>query len=319
MGKKGQPFYYGGQAVIEGVMMRGRTSMVTSVRKADGSIVKREDRVGSITQRFPFLKWPFIRGTVALVEAMAMGMRALTYSAQQYADEEEEELGTKELVLSILFAIGITVLFFIVLPTFIITRFIQPLFEGQHLIVNAIEGLIKVSLFLGYVWGISLMKDIRRVFEYHGAEHKAINCLEAGDPLTVENVQRHSRFHKRCGTSFIVFVLLVSIFVFTLLTAQLGALNFISRTLYHIAILPIVAGISYEIIRMAGRDDAPRIFDWLSKPGIWTQRITTREPDDSQVEVAIHALKAVLASDEAADAVVKRLDEHRRGVEGIVG
>ncbi len=315
MAKQEQPFYYGGQAVIEGVMMRGRHTMATSVRKQDGSIVMREVPIGSITRRYPILKLPFIRGTVALIEAMVLGMKSLTYSAQQFADEEEEELGTKELVFSALFAITLTILLFIVLPAFLITTFVQPHFENP-LVINFAEGIIKMTFFLAYIWGISFMKDIRRVFEYHGAEHKAINCYEAGDELTVENVQRHTRFHKRCGTSFIVFVLLIGIVVF----AFFGKPPFPLRALYQIAILPIVAGISYEIIRMAGREGAPRIFDWLSRPGIWTQMITTKEPDDSQVEVAIHSLNAVIARDREAEAAIARLDDQRRkGVADFAG
>lgn len=293
-------------------MMRGRSSLAIAVRKQDGSIALREDPISSVVQRLPMLKYPLIRGIVALVEAMVIGIRALSYSAQEFAEEEEEELGTKEMVLTIGFAFLLAMGLFVGLPALLI-HFLERFVEN-HVLLNLIEGLIKITFFLTYIWGISFMADIKRVYQYHGAEHKAINCLESGHALTVANVQKESRYHKRCGTSFIVFVLLISILVFSFF----GKPPFLLRILYHLALLPVVAGISYEIIRLAGKESAPRALHWLSLPGIWTQSITTQEPDDSQVEVAIHSLEAVLATDRAADKVVTPLDSgRRRGVEGL--
>lgn len=288
-------FYYGGQAVIEGVMMRGRKSLAISVRKANGEIVTKEEAISSITQRYPFLKWPLLRGSVALIEAMVIGVKALNFSASQFAEEEEEQLGAGEIAATLAFSLLLTVGLFIVLPAYLIRLIDQHI--SSTVLLNAIEGGLKIGLFIAYVAAISLMKDIRRVFQYHGAEHKAINCYEAGDPLTVENVRAHSLIHKRCGTSFIVFVLMVSIFIFSFF----GRPPFLLRVLLHLALLPVVAGISYEIIRLAGRKQAPWIIQVLSKPGMWTQRLTTREPDDQQIEVAIRSLDAVLRRDHGSE------------------
>jgi len=189
-----------------------------------------------------------------------------------------------------LMAVGLTVVLFIMLPAYVV-KLVQANISS-NILLNLVEGLVKISFFLIYVLAISFMRDIRRVFEYHGAEHKTINCYESGDELTVENVQRHTRFHKRCGTSFIVVVLLVSILVFSVF----GRPPFLQRVLLHLALLPVVAGISYEFIRLAGKPKAPWLIRLLSYPGIWTQYITTREPDKEQIEVAIKSLTAVLPS-----------------------
>jgi len=287
-------FFYGGQAVIEGVMMRGRTSLAIAVRKENGEIVTKEEPLSSISQRYPFLKWPLLRGSVALVEAMILGIKALNYSASQFSQEEEEQLGPKEIAITLAMSVGLTVGLFIVLPAFVI-RQVQA-HVASNVLLNVIEGAVKLAFFIAYVAAISTVKEIRRVFQYHGAEHKAINCYEAGDPLTVENVRAHSLIHKRCGTSFIIFVLMVSIFIFSFF----GRPPFLQRVLLHLAILPLVAGISYEIIRLAGRKNSPWIIDILSRPGMWTQKLTTREPDDQQIEVAIRSLNAVLARDGGA-------------------
>lgn len=309
---KEKPYFYGGQAVIEGVMMRGRNSLAIAVRKQDGSIVMREDPIRSAAQRFPVLKYFPFRGVVAMIEALVIGIKALNFSAQQFAEEEEEEIGTKEMVLTMGFAFLLAAGLFIGLPALLI-QLVQRYIEN-HILLNLVEGLIKIGLFLAYIWGISFMADIRRVFEYHGAEHKAINCYESGKKLTVANVKKATRFHKRCGTSFIVFVLIISILLFSFF----GKPPFLLRILYHLLLLPLVAGISYEIIRWAGRDDAPRLVHWLSLPGIWTQKITTREPDDQQIEVAIASLEAVLATDKAEkDSKAPGVPGRHTGVEGF--
>jgi uncharacterized protein YqhQ len=299
-------FYYGGQAVIEGVMMRGKDGLATAVRKPSGDVVIKRDPISSVTARFPILKKPLIRGVVSLVESLIVGMRALSFSASQFSEEEEEQIGPKEIIFSMVLAFGLTALLFVVAPAFVIKQ-VQH-YISSNILLNLIEGLIKISFFLIYVLAISFMKDIRRVFEYHGAEHKTINTYEAGEELTVENVKKHTRFHKRCGTSFLVIVLIVNTVVFSFF----GRPPFLLRILYHLLLMPVVAGISYEVIRRAGRPNAPWLIKALSYPGILTQYITTREPDGLQIEVAIKSLKSVLPAEEQP--AITHLD----GTEGVV-
>jgi len=290
-----EPFYYGGQALIEGVMMRGRRSLGIAVRKPDGTIHVEERPLRPWAERHPVLKWPLVRGAVALGEAMVVGVQALNFSAnQQAAQGEGGELSAKELAATIALAVLLTVGLFVVLPALVI-RWIQD-FIAHDVVLNLIEGGIKVSVFILYIVAIGRMEDIRRVFQYHGAEHKAINCYEAGLPLTVDNVRRQSIVHTRCGTNFILIVLLLSVFVFSFF----GRPRFVLRVLYHVLLLPVVAGLSYEVIRHAARDNALRVIKWLATPGLWLQRLTTRPPDESQIEVAIAALKRVLARDGVA-------------------
>lgn len=285
-------FFYGGQAVIEGVMMRGRKSLAIAVRKTNGDISIKEEQLSSVTQKLPILKWPFIRGTVALVEAMVIGVKALQYSASEYAEEEEEPLGAKEIVMTMGLSILLTIGIFVILPAYLL-NFVKAQ-VASNFALNLIEGGIKLTLFIIYIAAISFMEDIRRVFQYHGAEHKAINCYEAGKELTVDNVKNHSLIHRRCGTSFIIFVLMTSIFIFSFF----GRPPFLERVLLHLALLPVVSGISYEIIRLAGRERSPWIVRLISQPGLWTQKLTTREPSDDQIEVAIRSLNAVIGRDE---------------------
>lgn len=285
-------FNYGGQAVIEGVMMRGKHFASIAVRKMDQQISVRVDTLKPWSDKYPILKKPVIRGAVALIETLIMGIRYLSYSAAEYG-EEEEQLTTKDLILTMGFAVLLTVGLFVILPAYLI-RFVQSAISS-NVLLNLIEGLIKVSFFVAYIIGISWMKDIQRVFEYHGAEHKAINCHEAGCKLTVDQVRRHSRIHARCGTNFLLIVLFTSVFVFSFF----GRPPFLQRILIHLAIMPIVSGISYEVIRQAGRDDCHPVFKWLAKPGMALQFFTTREPDDEQIEVAIKALESVMARDAA--------------------
>ncbi|NMB21149.1 MAG: DUF1385 domain-containing protein [Firmicutes bacterium] len=283
-------FNYGGQAVIEGVMMRGQYHSAVAVRKTDQSITVLEQDLKPWSDRFPILKKPILRGAVALIESMVMGIGSLNYSASQFG-EAEEQLTTKELVLTMGFALVLTVALFIILPAFLL-RFVQSHITS-NVLVNLVEGLIKVSIFVIYILGISWMEDIKRVFAYHGAEHKTINCYEAGEELTVENVKKHSRVHARCGTNFILIVLFTSVFVFSFF----GRPPFIQRILTHLAILPVVAGLSYELIRKAGQKDCHPIFKWVAKPGMLLQNLTTVEPDAKMIEVAIRALKTVLDKD----------------------
>lgn len=283
-------FNYGGQAVIEGVMMRGQYHSAIAVRKVDQSISLLEEDVKVWSDRYPLLKKPIIRGAVTLIETMIMGIKSLNYSASEYG-EEEEQLTAKELVLTMGFAFLLTVVLFIILPAFLL-RFVQA-HISSNIVLNLVEGLIKMSFFIAYIAGISWMDDIKRVFAYHGAEHKAINCYEAGQELTVENVKKCSRIHARCGTNFLLVVLFTSVFVFSFF----GRPPFFQRILIHLAIMPVVAGLSYELIRKAGQENCHPIFRMLAKPGMLLQNLTTKEPDRSQIEVAIQALSSVVQRD----------------------
>lgn len=275
----------GGQAVIEGVMMRGPEYIATAVREPSGEILVKKEPLRSINERYPFLKKPMVRGVVALVESLVYGLKALSFSAQA-AGEEGEELTAKEIAMTMVFAFGLAVVLFVIIPTYA-AKFIHSSVTDPRLL-NFFEGLLRMAIFFAYVGGISLLKDIQRVFEYHGAEHKTIHAYEAGEPLTVENVRKFSTLHPRCGTNFLLIVMLVSIFVF----AFLGWPDLWLRIASRIALLPLIAGIGYEIIRFAGRSEKAWVA-WAITPGLWMQKLTTREPSDDQIEVAIRALEAV--------------------------
>lgn len=275
----------GGQAVIEGVMMRGFGKAATAVREPDGKINVQVKNVNSIADKYSFLKFPFIRGSVNLFESLILGIKSLSFSAQA-AGEEDEQLSDKEMAGTIIFALGLACVLFIAIPTFA-AKFLHTLTE-EPIILNLVEGFLRLIIFFGYIFAISRMKEIQRVFQYHGAEHKTIFCYEADLPLTVENVKKFPRLHPRCGTAFLLIVMIVSIFVF----AFLGWPDLWLRILSRIILLPVVAGIAYEIIKFAGR--SKNSFVRLAiMPGLWLQYLTTREPDDSMIEVAIESLKAV--------------------------
>ena len=282
----------GGQAVIEGVMMRGPGRIATAVREPGGSIAIESKSLTSISDRYPILKKPFLRGTVTLVESLVWGIRSLSYSAKM-AGEEDEQLTDREMALTIVIALALACVLFIAIPTGA-AKILHTVTEDPFLL-NLMGGALRLIIFLAYLGGISCMKDIRRVFQYHGAEHKTIFCYEAGMPLTVENVQSFPRLHPRCGTTFLLIVMVVSIFVY----AFLGWPDLWLRITSRIALLPVIAGISYEFIRLAGRSKSP-VIHALILPGLWLQYLTTRPPDDSMVEVAIKALKAVLPEEELA-------------------
>jgi len=286
-----EAFFYGGQAVIEGVMMRGRRGLAIGVRRPDGSIIVHEQGLVPWSQRFPILRRPLIRGAAALAEALVLGVRALNFSAAQATDGQEEPLTAKELAVSLAMAAVLTVGLFVVLPAFLI-RLIQDAI-AHNVVLNLVEGVIKIALFALYILAIGRMPDVARVFQYHGAEHKAINCYEAGLPLTVDNVARQSIVHTRCGTNFILIVLFMSVFLFSFF----GRPPFLVRVAIHLLLLPVVAGLSYEIIRHAARDDALALVRWIATPGLWMQRLTTRPPERDQLEVAIKALERVLVRD----------------------
>ena len=286
MPKKITDLAVGGQAVIEGVMMRDAAKTATAVRLLNGEIAVEMHPVTSIRDRYPVLNLPLIRGSVIMVESLVIGMRALSFSAQA-AGEEDEQMTKKEIAMTILFALVLASVLFIVIPTG--AAHLAAAYTNDPIVFNLIEGGIRLAVFLLYIWGISWMGGIRRVFQYHGAEHKTIHCYEAGEALTVENVQKFPRLHPRCGTNFLLIVMVIAI-VFHVF---FGWPDLWLRILSRLAVLPVVAGVSYEIIRFAGRSEN-RIVRILITPGLWLQYLTTRPPDDEMVEVAIESLKAVL-------------------------
>ena len=286
MPKKITDLAVGGQAVIEGVMMRDAAKTATAVRLPNGEIAVETHPVTSIRERYPVLNLPLIRGSVIMVESLVIGMRALSFSAQA-AGEEDEQMTKKEIAMTILFALVLASMLFIVIPTG--AAHLAAAYTDDPVVFNLIEGGIRLLVFLLYIWGISFMGGIRRVFQYHGAEHKTIHCYEAGEALTVENVQKFPRLHPRCGTNFLLIVMVVAI-VFHVF---FGWPDLWLRILSRLAVLPVVAGVSYEIIRFAGRSEN-RIVRIMITPGLWLQYLTTRPPADEMVEVAIESLKAVL-------------------------
>lgn len=289
----------GGQAVLEGVMMKNKDTYAVAVRKPDGEIEVKKDTYRSITGNWKKLtQIPFIRGVFNFIDSMILGMSTLTWSASFFEDEEAEEVKTEEeakkakkqedlmmagtMVLSFAMAIGI----FMILPYFL--SGLLKKWVPSYTIRLIFEGIIRIAIFVAYVAGISLMKDIKRLYQYHGAEHKCINCIESGLPLTVENVRKSSKEHKRCGTSFMLFVMIVGIVLLFFVRVE----SVLMRVLVRIALLPVIAGISYELIKWAGRSENP-IVNILSKPGLMLQRLTTKEPDDSMIEVGIQSVEAV--------------------------
>ena len=283
----------GGQAVIEGVMMRGKTHVAVAVRQPDGEISVDVRPVNSISDRYPILKKPFLRGVVSLVESLVMGMKALAYSAQVSGDEDEK-LDSKEMALTIAVSAGLAILLFIVIPTWSM-RFLTGITQ-DHMALNLAEGVLRMAIFLAYIAAISSMNDIQRVFQYHGAEHKTIYTYEAGLPLKVENVRLFSTLHPRCGTNFLMIVMLISMFIFTFL----GWPSLLERIASRIILMPVIAGVSYELIRYAGAHTDNPLVRIAITPGLLLQKLTTRQPDDSQIEVAIASLKAVVPPEDLA-------------------
>jgi len=307
MKKTEEPIFYGGQAVMEGVLMRGKKAYAMAVRRPDGGIEMIEKPISTITERYPFLKLPLIRGSVALCSSMALGFSALSQSAEIAMSGETEppsrfekflqdKLGnqlnnilmTIAMVLAVIIAVGL----FMLLPTFL-----ASLIPVSATFTGVIEGLVRIVIFVGYVFIISRNKDIQRVFQYHGAEHKAINCHEQNLPLTTNNVSACNRLHKRCGTSFMLVVMVTTMILFMIIRIDGIWLRLVSRIL----LLPVIAGISYEIsVKWASKRD-----NWLVRaiifPGMLIQRMTTKEPDNAQIEIAVAALeKAILQDDGAA-------------------
>ncbi|WP_433542140.1 DUF1385 domain-containing protein [Neomoorella humiferrea] len=278
---------YGGQAVIEGVMMRGPRKTAVAIRKANGEILVRTDLNDGIFGRHPLFKMPLLRGVVALFESLILGIRYLTFSANEAVEEEGEELSTRDLVLTVIVALAAAVGIFVLLPAG------AALLLHDHLSIlwqNVVEGLLRMLLFLGYVVAIGRVKDIERVFQYHGAEHKAINALEAGVALRVETVRPYSTLHPRCGTSFLLLVLILTIVFFSVV----GRGGILWRLASRLVLLPVIAGLAYEMLKFTGRYLNVPLVRAIAAPGLWLQKLTTREPDDGMLEVALAALKAVM-------------------------
>ena len=288
-GKPAKP-QYGGQAVIEGVMMRGPEGFAVAVRKPDGNIGILQEHAIAPSRRKGPLAWPLVRGAAVFVDSITIGVRSLMMS-MELAGEEDEKLTPAQTSMAVVVAMVFAVGLFIVLPT-LVMAFVRRSASGVPVfLMNLAEGLLRAVIFACYVLAISRMKEIRRVLEFHGAEHKVINTFDAGDDLTVENVRKRTTIHPRCGTSFLLFVVLVGSVLFSFF----GWPGVIQRILTRLALLPVVAGISYELLRFSGTSSSP-IVKALRAPGMWFQRLTTREPDDGQIQVAIEALKAVAAS-----------------------
>lgn len=328
MADKKQDFHYGGQAVIEGVMMRGKQDFAVAVRRANGEIVSTAENVETKFAKLKWMKRPFLRGTLALIDAMALGIKALKFSTDVAMEDIEASETSKSAAqndppdeapkadpaakkkvnditvgaVMVLGLLGGLALFFM-LPI-VFTKLLKPYVHGE-LARNVVEKAIMLAMFVGYVGAISMLKDIRRVFQYHGAEHKTINAYEAGVELSVENVTRYTKVHVRCGTSFILVVLFVGVVVNIAVVSQLpyGSVtdgSILARWLYKLALLPLIAGIAYEIIRLAGNCKESILTKLVLLPGLLMQKITTREPEPQMIEVAIASLQGVLDKEAAA-------------------
>ena len=291
----------GGQAVLEGIMMRHGDDYAVAVRKPDGEIFVQKEEYHSVIKWKAVTKIPFVRGVFNFIDSMVLGIKTLMFSAEFYEDEEEvksekelteEEIAKKEkqekwmMNATVAISVVIAVAVFMVLPYFL-SSLLKPLMPSYHL-RTLVEGFVRIGIFILYIALISRMDDIQRTFMYHGAEHKCINCIEHGLPLTVDNVRISSRQHKRCGTSFLFFVLAISIILLMLIQVE----SQLMRVIVRIALIPVIAGISYEVLKLAGRSENP-IINLLSRPGLAIQKLTTKEPDDSMIEVAIQAVEAV--------------------------
>ena len=297
---------YGGQAVLEGVMMRSPSSWAVAIRTPEGDITEVVNEISSPMQRRRIWRLPVIRGVIALGESLAIGFRALAISANVASQERDEdgEISTQisrgQIIFSFVIAIGFALMLFKVGPA-LLTNWLP--IESTELFV-VVEGLIRVTVFIGYIALISLLPDLRRVFQYHGAEHKTINALESGAELTPETVQKFSLIHPRCGTAFLLWVMVIAIFVFAFVGRPVWYWLIVSRIL----LLPLIAGLAYELIRFAGKHRDSRLLMALLAPGLWLQRLTTREPTDDQIEVSIRALNRVREREEAETVDEQRLD-----------
>jgi len=296
--ESGEEILVGGQAVLEGVMMRSPHAWGIAVRKASGEVVTHSEPLDRPSEKHKWMGWPVVRGVMTLGHAMSLGFKALRFSANAVLDEiPANEQGKKVEIsgwlagLNVLFSVAFFIFMYKYLPLVATTELkkVNPLF-GEQIIFNLVDGLIRIGLFLLFVWGVSLWKDIRRVYEYHGAEHKTVFAFENGDPLDTGSVQKYTTYHPRCGTSFLMTVMIISMLVYMAIPVQ----TFWARFGIRIALLPVIAGVSYEIIRFAAKHRGS-LFALMTAPGLWLQRITTQPPDDSQVECAIVALDEAMA------------------------
>jgi uncharacterized protein YqhQ len=293
--KKEKRLQVGGQAVIEGVMLRSPQSMAIAVRRADGEISVKREKLTFFSEKTFLFKLPIVRGVITLVSALVLGIQALHFSANQALSDSEEgkDLSPWTTSLSLTIALCFGIFLFFLIPLFLTRwlRFAFPLLSESGLLFNLVDGAIRLFIFLTYLWAISFFTEIRKVFEYHGAEHKSIFAFEAEEVLRIDRVKDFPILHPRCGTSFLVIVMIVSIFVFALVPHQLP---FGYKVASRVVLIPFIAGISYEIIRFADRNRRSRGVQYLIKPGLWLQRLTAREPTEAQIEVALCALQAVL-------------------------
>jgi uncharacterized protein YqhQ len=306
-------FNYGGQALLEGVLMRGRDSIGVALRHPDGGIVSTQEKLDSALHRNRFARAPFFRGLVVLYETLVVGTRWLMRSGSVQAAGEGVELGRGAILLTMTMTIGFAVGLFVLLPLFLAQLTARATVAGDPFIQHLYEGLIRVAIFVGYLLVVSQASDIKRVFRYHGAEHMTIHALEHEQPLTIENIRRHPTAHPRCGTEFLVVFVIVSIIVFSLLAGQDLVISILGRIL----LIPVIASVSYEILRFGAKYHRFRIIRWIYMPGIWLQMITTKQPDDSMIEVAVASMREALAAngDPAPDG---SLDPDRRPIETVV-
>jgi uncharacterized protein YqhQ len=287
----------GGQAVLEGVLMRSLSGYSIAVRQPDGGVAIKKDKLVSVTKKYPFLRFPVIRGSVVLIQSLILGIRALNYSAGVVGETEEgkQEMSSAAVAGSMIMAMLLAVGIFILAPlglTNLIRHYLMP--TMTNFTYNVIDGVIRAVFFFVYIVSISYMNEIRRLFQYHGAEHKTVYTFEASEDLTVENARKKSTLHPRCGTSFLMFVLVISIVVFSLVPSTVP---FYVKFLARVVLIPLIAGMAYEIIRFSARHLTNRFCRALIQPGLWLQKITTKEPDDSQLEIAITALREALLFD----------------------
>jgi uncharacterized protein YqhQ len=291
----GERINVGGQAVLEGVMMRAPRAMAVAVRRPTGEIVVRRDEVPPLSERYPLVKLPIIRGAVSLVTSLILGIKALNFSANEAMVEEEgeekQEMGSWAIAGTMAFSFGVGILLFFILPLYV-TKLMVPIIGDSNIVFNLVDGVFRVAVFLLYIWSIARMKDIQRVFQYHGAEHKTIFAFEAGEELTVDNVRKYSRLHPRCGTSFLLIVMVVSIIVFSLVPKLWP---FYLKAISRVVLLPLIAGISYEFLKWSASNGSHPLVELAVGPGLALQRLTTGEPDDAQMEVAIRSMEEALA------------------------
>ncbi len=274
-------------------MMRAPTRWAVACRRPDGSIITQRNELPNLTGKSKLRRVPFIRGVLVLVESLSLGFRALSWSAVQSGAEEEDELSKSQVVGTMILAVVVAIGLFILLPAFA-ANYLKTFVTDTSIAFVVIDGVLRIALIVLYIWAISRSKEIRRVFQYHGAEHKTIHAYEAGDPLSVEAIQVYSPRHPRCGTSFILIVGMVAFFVFL----TLAPLPFAWQVAARIVLIPVIAGLSYEVLKLGAKS---RWMSWANEPGMWLQRITTKEPSDDMVEVAVASLLAALSEDEVAD------------------